>query len=542
LKWIVNGTWITKYKSCLNCVISILSKGIYYSNKQSFANIPNIINLINMEGKEIINETLSEFIKLKVTKKNSVALNLQNSKVTNKDGISTSTEDGGVGVPTFALLSSALMIETVSEVCLNKILNYYGIFPPYGNNTSICNLGSLWREDDELFELIKLKYSEDKKLQFYNKTKEEIIQSFLEQEEDNIIQYYSFNNEFIIGVLSLPSWYVNIKKDKYLKNNKPVIKSISTTSGITSNKYNQLKNSNSEIIKKISLSDKMEINNNSQNQLTSKECCSPEHVVLFEYDNPNLQYHPLVRKQSETSLYELTMESPKKIKDDNNSEEKNPDCVENNISSTKKNNDEEDKGLNVPPESQSNRREKDVFHSEKNIKNIDEKYMEYNALSINSIIENEELKENFVAYIVRNYTGKYTWISSLKYENNNDILQNIINSSKMELVNSTKNNSTESLDNNTSTTFNINIPHKYYNSVSNIRLTNEFNNKFDNISKERKSIFETNVSKDNIEECCGKSKEFKILNCTCFNEIELPNNNDIINDENRKSYNKIEKI
>jgi len=507
--------------------------------------MPNVVNLINMEGKEILDESLSEFIKLKIIKRNSTVL----TKI-GKDGISTSTEDGGVGVPTFALLSSALMIETVSEVCLNKILNYYGIFPPYGNNTSICNLGSLWKEDDELIELIKLKYNKNKKLQLNNKSKEEIIQLFLEQDEDNIIQYYSFNNEFIIGVLSLPTWYVNIKKENYLKKNKPIIKSHSISTSIIVNKNIEkckLKNSNSEIIKNDILSDDID----SKNDI--KECNNPEQIVLLEYNSPYLQYHPLSKKKSQESLNDDTVKSS--IKDSSNfDKDESRDSSDNNIVSSEKNNEEDDVKsnnqclLDVTPEQQSNARVKEVFHSEECLNDI--KNTSLNNLSINNLIENDELKETFVAYIVRNYYGRYTWISSLKYENNNVLFPNLFNKSRTELIK--KNDSMEFSDKSGFMNDEIidNIPRKFFNSTSNIRFSNEPKNKFSTLSKDNNMIFETGTSKEDItdeneeqvDEYSGNSKEFKILNCTCFNENELPNNNDIINGDNRKSYNKIEKI
>ncbi|OUM61553.1 hypothetical protein PIROE2DRAFT_12418, partial [Piromyces sp. E2] len=556
LSWIINGSWISKYRNCFSCVILILSKGIYYSNKQSFVNMTNVVNLINMEGKDALDEALSEFIHHKLIKKNSVALNLTNSKMSTKDGISTSTEDGGVGVPTFAILSSALMIETVSEVCLNKILNYYGAFPPYGNNTSVCNTGSLWKEDDELIELIKLKYNKNKNFQLHSKNKEEIIQLFLEQEEDNdIIQYYSLNNEIIVGVLSLPTWYVNIKKKAYIKNSKPVVKSNSTNSGIVYNfkENNNYKRSSSEILSRGGLFDNENGNENTFNY-NSRECCSPERVVLFEYDNPNLQYHPLVRKQSETSLYEVTMESP--VGKDNRHSDSDELPVTGNINSPASETDvllsikqkKKDECLNSPdylsihPMPQSNNINRESVYSNKGIKSIDEKNVAFNILFEKLPTENEELKDKFVAYIVRNFSGKYSWISSLKYENNK-ILDQIKNTSNIEIITTLLSESSESSTNiadNSNSLSKSKEKFKIFNSTSNVKLSQDII-KFDDESKDNEST-NTNEFNEYQEQVIEQNKEFKILNCTCFNESELPSNYDIINDGNRKSYNKVEKI
>jgi len=516
--------------------------------------MPNVVNLINMESKELLDESLSEFIKRKLIKRNSIALNLPNSKINAKDGISTSTEDGGVGVPTFAILSSALMIETVSEVCLNKILNTYGVFPPYGNNTSICNTGSLWREDDELIELIKLKYNKNKNFQLHTKNKDEIIQLFLEQEEDNnIIQYYSLNNESIIGVLSLPTWYVNIKKKTFTSNHKPVVKSNSTNSGMIYNdKSNRYKRSSSEIINRTILTDNLDTTYENTLQYNTKECSSPERVVLFEYDNPNFQYHPL-RKQSETSLFEVTMESPVYNENRSNSDEmeKSNTVVspisDMNLFGLPKQKEPEEMNspeqLNILPVQQSNYKTMDSVYSDRGIKSMDEKNVAFN-IPEKTPIENEELKEKFVAYIIRNFSGKYSWISSLKYENN-DILKSIKHSSNVEIINTLLSESSTNLTENRDIINNKKDRLKIFNSASNVRLSNEII-KLDDDTKdnESSSYNESNCEKNEKEGENDKdnNKEFTILKCSCFNESELPSNYDIINDDNRKSFNKVEKI
>jgi len=582
-------------------VISILSKGAYYSNKQSFVNMPNVVNLIHME-KDIVDEPLSEFIKRKLIKRNNVSLNLPNSKVNSKEGTSTSTEDGGIGVPTFAVLSSALMIEKESEVCLNIILNHFGYFPPFGNNTSICNSGSLWNEENELINLVKLKYNKNKNLQLQNKDNNEIIQLFLEQENDNnVIQYYSIYDELIIGILSLPSWYINTKKKTYINDNRLVIKSKSTNSGVFGNKHVNSSNSyNSEILNNELTTQNLAINitNSSPVQYNAKKFLSPEHSTLFEFDKMNLKSSPsevsnpelapllITKNKSETSLYELNIESPSKGAIDKIFDEKenspNSTTSENNpmnSSKTDQINSEESTNIystNVPPGTQSNTNYRESISSNVGIKSINEKKEDSNDTNNNLMSKSsqeekeEELKDNFVVYIVRNCAGKFTWISSLKYDNTNNKSSDEDNKNIDIIINS-KINKTKSLSissensNNTTNTNTIeSFPKqekfltKYCNSTSNINSFVKLNE--EEISKLKngdETIFEHNeitniddIAEKNENNLCNinennnyeNEKQYKILNCSCFNESELPANKDIINDKNKKSYNKIEKI
>jgi hypothetical protein len=556
--WIINGAWITKYKHCLNCVILILSKGIYFSNKQNFINMPKVVNLINKEGKEILDESLSEFIQRKLRERNNIILNLPNSKINSKDGISTSTEDGGVGIPTFAILSTALMIEKESEVCLNIILNYLGYFPLYGNNTRICNIGSLWNEENELIDIIKLKYNDNNKLQLQSKENDEIIQLFLEQEnDDNIIQYFSLYDELIIGVLSLPIWYINIKKNKYIENFRPVVKSKSAKSdGPKDKPICTLNKSNSEVVLKSNLQkENLVINTSgvSPFELDSKECTSPENAILFEFDNSNLKSYPLEKNRSNTSLYGTYTLSPSKDKT-SNSNENNPtsDISENNPIDTSEADKLNEKILDLPymtsppPKIQSNINYKENLHTHSGIKSIDNKKLDdfINNIPINSLNQ-EELKDKFVVYIVRNCTGKFTWISSLKYENNNkfnDIVKSMINVIKPTLISNDKEGPKW---------YNSNRSPKYCNSTSNINTNMKLNDeeltelkKRNNKNNKNFEIENEEKNDNDLQNLCNceetekkeMNKDFKIFNSVCFNESELPSNQDIINKQNNKYY------
>lgn len=541
---------------------------MYYSDKQSFVNRPNVVNLINMEGKELLDESLSEFIKRKLIKRNNISLNLPNSKINSKDGISTSAEDGGVGVPSFAILSSALMIESVSDVCLNMFLNYYGNFPPYGNNTSICNTSSLWNEENELIELIKLKYGNNKNLQLQNKNNDEIIQIFLDQENDNnIIQYYSFNGEFIIGVLTLPAWYISYKNNEFSMNNNPVVKSSSTNTGMfeDTKKENPYKRSNSEIINRNVQNENLTINpiNLSPIQYNAKECISPEHTVLFDYDNLNLKAYSLERKQSESSLYDLNMKLQSNV--DNNDKNSETEINDNNDLNKNKDIKTSENSLITSSEMKKNENKKELMDLCSVVVPLDQpneniRKSMYSTMGIKSIDDintkvlpkqsEDKLKDKYVAYIVRNYTGKFTWISSLKYENNDNV-NKIIN----HLINNNKKESTKTIDKAESLSQENFLP-RYCNSTSNInmKLNEEDLNKIKELKRKNKKILESNENDDyntssnnnlfNSEnnENDTDNKKFKILNCTCFNESELPSNKDIIDDKNKISYEKIEKI
>ena len=61
-------------------------------------------------------------------------------------GVSSSTQDGGVGMPSFAIQQALLMIKISAEICLQQFLNFSGSIPAYGEIPGISLMGSLWDE------------------------------------------------------------------------------------------------------------------------------------------------------------------------------------------------------------------------------------------------------------------------------------------------------------------------------------------------------------------------------------------------------------
>ncbi|KAI9013630.1 hypothetical protein DFJ74DRAFT_682735 [Hyaloraphidium curvatum] len=65
-------------------------------------------------------------------------------------GVSSSTQDGGVGMPSFAIQQAMLLIKISAEIALHQFIDFCGSFPPYGEATGVSCLGSLWDERQAL--------------------------------------------------------------------------------------------------------------------------------------------------------------------------------------------------------------------------------------------------------------------------------------------------------------------------------------------------------------------------------------------------------
>lgn len=61
-------------------------------------------------------------------------------------GVSSSTLDGGVGMPSFAIQQALVMIKISAEIALQHFLNLSTSIPPYGEITGTTCLGTLWDE------------------------------------------------------------------------------------------------------------------------------------------------------------------------------------------------------------------------------------------------------------------------------------------------------------------------------------------------------------------------------------------------------------
>lgn len=72
-------------------------------------------------------------------------------------GVSSSTQDGGVGMPSFAIQQALLMIKITAEICLLQLLTLTAAIPPFGEITGVTRLSTLWDEKLAIQALLKQK-------------------------------------------------------------------------------------------------------------------------------------------------------------------------------------------------------------------------------------------------------------------------------------------------------------------------------------------------------------------------------------------------
>jgi hypothetical protein len=155
--------------------------------------------------------------------------------------VRTSSKDGGVGLPTFATITSEVAIKSSAEVALNLLMNHLGNFPPHGVSTGVSHMSTLWSEDDEVRRILELK-SRLKALQLQEKLDLEDwdgfdsvhssqsfgnlahgnassastaisgmvgLSSFPVAELRKFIRFYSYDNRVIFAMIEQPDWALN---------------------------------------------------------------------------------------------------------------------------------------------------------------------------------------------------------------------------------------------------------------------------------------------------------------------------------------------
>ena len=109
--------------------------------------------------------------------------------------IGAGSKDGGIGVPTFAVISAENQIKTAAERALQLISLYLGNYPSNGSCFGVTKLHSGWKELNKCASLTRLQ----------NKLKDLPDARFMFPEEYNFIRYFAFEKS-IIGIVELPSW------------------------------------------------------------------------------------------------------------------------------------------------------------------------------------------------------------------------------------------------------------------------------------------------------------------------------------------------
>jgi hypothetical protein len=107
--------------------------------------------------------------------------------------VSTALKDEGLGLPTFALLSTEIQIKSAAEASMNLLFEHLSNFPPKKSCFGVTKLDSAWKE---------LNYINDLK-----NSEADLKGNTI----DKHIRYYSYQKRLILGLIEIPAW--DLKRD-----------------------------------------------------------------------------------------------------------------------------------------------------------------------------------------------------------------------------------------------------------------------------------------------------------------------------------------
>ena len=110
--------------------------------------------------------------------------------------ISTASKDGGIGLPTFAVISAEIQIKTAAERALQLISLRLGNFPSNGSCFGVTKLHTGWKEINKCAALTRLQ----------NRLKDLPEPRFVFPEEYKFVHYFSYMKSLIFGLIELPPW------------------------------------------------------------------------------------------------------------------------------------------------------------------------------------------------------------------------------------------------------------------------------------------------------------------------------------------------
>lgn len=121
---------------------------------------------------------------------------------------STASKDGGVGLPTFAVLSAEIQVKSSAEQALSTICNNLTNFPPKSSSMKLARISTIWDEIKENNRFTKL---QDHLLQSSPKC--------IAEGPNQALRYYSLDNRVIIAITERPQW--SIENDESSDENTP---------------------------------------------------------------------------------------------------------------------------------------------------------------------------------------------------------------------------------------------------------------------------------------------------------------------------------
>ncbi|KAJ2994868.1 hypothetical protein HDV02_001280 [Globomyces sp. JEL0801] len=124
---------------------------------------------------------------------------LLNAQPSSSNVVSTPMKDAGLGLPTFAVLSTEIQIKTSAETAMSLILNRLGNYPPTGSCMGLTRFSSAWNETSELSIISDLQGG----LQAGNSSHKKFRSTL---SEGKFLRYFAFQKRLIFGFLERPHW------------------------------------------------------------------------------------------------------------------------------------------------------------------------------------------------------------------------------------------------------------------------------------------------------------------------------------------------
>jgi hypothetical protein len=118
--------------------------------------------------------------------------NARKSYQINASGVSTGAKDGGVGLPSFAILSSEIQIKGAAETALSLLNLRLGNYPSNRSIFGVTRLSSGWKEAKYQQELIDLRRKAGVEMDAIGAKAG--------------VRYFSFQKRIILGLIESPDW------------------------------------------------------------------------------------------------------------------------------------------------------------------------------------------------------------------------------------------------------------------------------------------------------------------------------------------------
>eukprot|EP00842_Homolaphlyctis_polyrhiza_P006533 jgi/Hompol1/6881/HPOL_000570-RA len=124
--------------------------------------------------------------------------------------VSTGSKDAGVGLPTFATLSSEIRIKQAAEVAMSSLMGHLGNYPPLTSSTGITRLSATWDEQREIQRMTQRQKRLLSNQPAATPMLDEIPTSATSTPpldiDNQFVRYFSYENRVILGFVERPVW------------------------------------------------------------------------------------------------------------------------------------------------------------------------------------------------------------------------------------------------------------------------------------------------------------------------------------------------